>query len=179
MHHLASVPITNHQPLARKLGTEGGKQMHRRPPPLSLRRWTSALEEAEEGRLAPVSRGSAATPKTWPLVPRIELPPWTSSASAHQRDLLLDLRMHGEAVEAAVPLVAPHCELAGTGSDYRRSTARQKAEPHRWRGIKGRRAEEEGLWVGHELDLRRSASWPSGSKLVVLVDSAHRRGRGR
>jgi hypothetical protein len=78
--------------------------MRRRPPPLSLRRWTSAREEAEEGRLAPAGRRSAATPWTWPPAPRIEPPPWTSSASAHPRDLLLDLRVPGEAVEAAVPL---------------------------------------------------------------------------
>jgi hypothetical protein len=111
--------------------------MRRRPPPLSLRRWTSALKEAEEGHLAPASRGSAATPKTWPSAPRIELPPWTSSASTHQRDLLLDLRVHGEVIEAVVPLVAPHCELVGARSDYRRSTARLKAEPHRRRGRRG------------------------------------------
>jgi hypothetical protein len=65
--------------------------MRRLPLALSLRRWTSALEEAEEDRLAPASRGSAATPKTWPPAPQIEPPPRTSSASAHQRDLLLDL----------------------------------------------------------------------------------------
>jgi hypothetical protein len=79
--------------------------MRRRPPPLSLRQWTSAREEVEEGRLALAGRRSTATPWTWPPAPQIEPPPWTSSASAHLRDLLLDLRVPGEAVVPLARLV--------------------------------------------------------------------------
>jgi hypothetical protein len=78
--------------------------MRRRPPPLSLRRWTSGREEAKEAALLPPAVDPPRRHGHGRRRPRIEPSPWTSSASAHPRDLLLDLRVHGEAVEAAVPL---------------------------------------------------------------------------
>jgi hypothetical protein len=117
-------------------GEKGGKQTRRQPPLLSLRRWTSAREEAEEGRLAPAGRRFAATPWTWPPAPPIEPPPWTSSASAHPRDLLLDLRVPGEAVEAAVPLArlvvsssAPRTGEGGEGEEGLRAPRARRRRP--------------------------------------------------